>query len=323
MAPPLPNLPLIPNSDFQSAFALAQEQAQSELQTLRDLIRYATTWLTRAEVSFGQGVVDAHDEAVWLVLRGLRLPPDQLEPFLEAKVLHSERMLLLSLLQRRIVERVPMAYLLGEAWQQGVRFRSDPRALIPRSLIAELLADGLSAWVDDDAVESVLDLCTGSGCLAILAALRWPQAEVLGLDLSDSALDLARENVVDHALQDRVLLQQSDLMSVLPSEQRFDLILCNPPYVNAQSMAHLPAEFRHEPELALAAGQDGMDLIRRILPQASQHLKPSGVLVLELGHERPFFEQAFPQLPVQWLDTSVPGSVLLIEASDLQQVDAS
>ncbi|CUJ95577.1 50S ribosomal protein L3 N(5)-glutamine methyltransferase [Achromobacter xylosoxidans] len=288
------------------------QNARQELLTLRDLIRYGVSRLNAAQVALGHGSDNAWDETVYLVLHALHLPLDTLEPFLDARVLDEERNRVLNLIDRRVTERVPAAYLTNEAWLRGHRFYVDARVIVPRSPIAELLDEGLSPWVQDaQAVDSVLDMCTGSGCLAILSALAFPYAQVDAVDVSPDALEVARRNVDDYGLADRLALHQSDLFDSLP-ERQYDVIVCNPPYVNSGSMDVLPQEYRHEPQLALAGGADGMDLVRRILQAAPRYLSENGVLVLEIGHERDFFEAAFPELSPVWLDTEQASDQLLL-----------
>ncbi len=288
------------------------QSARQELLTLRDLIRYGVSRLNAAQVALGHGSDNAWDETVYLVLHALHLPLDTLEPFLDARVLSEERNRVLELIDRRVTERVPAAYLTNEAWLRGHRFYVDARVIVPRSPIAELLDEGLSPWVQDpQAVDSVLDMCTGSGCLAILAALAFPHAQVDAVDVSSDALEVARRNVDDYGLGDRLALHQSNLFDALP-ERQYDVIVCNPPYVNSGSMDVLPQEYRHEPHLALAGGADGMDLVRRILQAAPRYLSENGVLVLEIGHERDFFEAAFPELSPVWLDTAEASDQLLL-----------
>ena len=285
--------------------------------TLNELIRAAEQRLLAAGVAFGQGTTNAFDEAVWLVLWRLGLPLDgDLDAEGNRPVTADEQQQVSTLIEQRIATRQPAAYLTREAWLQGVSFYVDERVIIPRSLIAEPLADGtLDAWLSAD-THRVLDLCTGNGSLAVLAALAWPDVAVTGADLSTDALAVAQINVERHVLQDRVKMVESDGLSACPGP--YDLILCNPPYVNAQSMAELPAEFRAEPELALAGGSDGMDFVRALLRDAPSRLSPHGVLVLEIGHERPFFEAAFPQLQPVWLSTSAgDDQVLLLTAEAL------
>lgn len=280
--------------------------------TPRDLLRYAVTRFNGAKLFFGHGSAEAFDEAAYLILHTLKLPLDRLEPFLDARLLPDEVLQVLAVIERRVTERVPAAYLTNEAWLRGHRFYVDARVIVPRSPIAELLDEGLSPWVQDaQAVDSVLDMCTGSGCLAILSALAFPYAQVDAVDVSPDALEVARRNVDDYGLADRLALHQSDLFDSLP-ERQYDVIVCNPPYVNSGSMDVLPQEYRHEPQLALAGGADGMDLVRRILQAAPRYLSENGVLVLEIGHERDFFEAAFPELSPVWLDTEQASDQLLL-----------
>lgn len=289
-----------------------QPSARLELLTLRDLIRYGVSRLNAAGVALGHGSDNAWDEAVYLVLHALHLPLDTLEPFLDARVLDKERARVLDLIDRRVTERLPAAYLTNEAWLRGHRFYVDQRVIVPRSPIAELLDQGLAPWVADPAeVGRVLDMCTGSGCLAILGALAFPHAQVDAVDVSSDALEVARRNVEDYGLEDRLALHQSNLFESLPA-QRYDVIICNPPYVNSGSMDVLPEEYRHEPQLALAGGAAGMDLVRRILEAAPRYLSENGVLVLEIGHERLFFEAAFPELSPMWLDTEQASDQILL-----------
>lgn len=283
-----------------------------ELQTLRDLIRYAVSCFNAAHIALGHGSDNAWDEAVYLVLHGLHLPPDTLDPFLDARVTSDERAQVLQLIDRRVAERLPAAYLTQEAWLRGHRFYVDQRVIVPRSPISELLDQELSPWVRDPlSVTRALDMCTGSGCLAILTAMAFPTAQVDAVDLSTDALEVARRNVDDYGLQDRLTLHHSNLFDDLP-EIAYDVIVCNPPYVNRQSMDELPDEYRHEPSLALAGGTDGMDLVRRILQAAPRYLAPEGVLVLEVGHERAHFEAAFPDLEPVWLDTEEASDEILL-----------
>ncbi|MFC4297824.1 50S ribosomal protein L3 N(5)-glutamine methyltransferase [Castellaniella hirudinis] len=291
----------------------------TELLTLRDLLRWSISRFHAAELVFGHGSDNAWDEAVYLLLHGLHLPPDTLEPFLDARLLERERQRCVDLIHERINTRKPAAYLTGEAWLQGERFLVDERVIVPRSPISELLAEGLAPWIDDpDAVEQVLDLCTGSGCLAILAAHAFGNAAVDAVDVSADALAVAQSNIELHGLQDRVQALRSDLLSQVPPDRRYDLIVCNPPYVNEQSMKALPPEYKHEPRLALAGGDDGMDLVRRILAGAPDLMAPEGLLVLEIGHERAHFEAAFPGLEPIWLDTeATTDQILLLRRAQL------
>jgi ribosomal protein L3 glutamine methyltransferase len=266
--------------------------------------------LEAAGVSFGHGTTNAFDEAVWLALWRLKLPLDDLDGVAGRELATDEQRAIEALVDERIATRKPAAYLTREAWLQGVPFYVDERAIVPRSLIAEPLADGtLDAWLSDR-TQRVLDLCTGNGSLAVLAALAWPEVMVDAADLSNAALEVARINVERHGLQQRVALVESDGLAALRGP--YDLILCNPPYVNAQSMAELPAEFRHEPELALAGGADGMDFVRTLLGNAPSRMSDDAVLVLEIGHERAHFERAFPRLEAVWLPTSAGDDMVLL-----------
>ena len=281
---------------------------------LADLVDEAAQALTQAhtqgQISLGHGTTNPYDEAAWLVLWSLKLPLDtdidrHSDPLSEAQRAQAR-----ALIAQRIATRQPAAYLTQEAWLQGVPFYVDERAIVPRSLIAEVLADGhIDLWLSSD-TRRVLDLCTGNGSLAVLCAMAWPEVEVTALDISPDALEVARINVAKHGLQARVTLGLSDGLQQAPGV--FDLIVCNPPYVNAQSMAELPAEFRAEPALALAGGHDGMDFIRHLLRDVTTHLSEHGVLVLEIGHERTHFEAAFPALDVVWLSTSAGDDQVLL-----------
>ena len=282
-----------------------------------DLIEASSARLTEAGVCFGQGTTNAFDEAAWLVLWRLGHALDALDDVAELAVDAAGQAAVVALVDQRIHSRQPAAYLTGEAWLQGVPFTVDARCIIPRSLIAEPLADGsVDAWLGEQTLQ-VLDLCTGNGSLAVLAAMAWPEVVVDAADLSADALAVAHINLQRHGLAGRIRLHQGDGLAAVVG-RRYDLILCNPPYVNQASMQALPAEFRTEPALALDGGIDGMRFIRQLLQQAPHYLNPDGVLVLEIGHERPFFEAAFPTLDVVWLPTSAgDDQVLLIHRSAL------
>ena len=282
---------------------LAHPAALTELVSVRDFIRYAVSRFNGAGLFFGHGSDNAWDEAVYLTLHTLNLPLDRLEPFLDARLLPHERERLLDVFRRRCEDRLPAAYLTNEAWLGEHRFYVDDRVIVPRSFIAELLEEQLTPWIDDPwAVESALDLCTGSGCLAILTALAFPNAEVAAVDISPDAIAVAERNVADYGLYNRVELIKSDAFTKLQG-RKFDLIISNPPYVNAESVAALPPEYLHEPELALGSGEDGLDFTRIILAQAAAHLNPGGLLVVEIGHNRDALEAAYPDTPFTWLDT--------------------
>lgn len=289
-----------------------------ELITVRDWLRWGVSRFLEAKLFFGHGCDNAHDEAAWLILHALHLPPDRLDPYLDARLTRPERRAVLELLQQRIARRLPAAYLTHEAWQAGFRFYVDERVLIPRSYFAELLVEGFAPWVEDpEAIETALDLCTGSGCLAILMAHAFPHAQIDASDLSAEALEVARRNVADYHLEERIRLVQGDLFAPL-GKRKYDLIISNPPYVTAQAMRELPPEYRHEPALALAAGEDGLAIVRRILAEAKKHLKPHGMLAVEVGHNRALVEAAFPRLPFTWLDTpSSEGKLFLLRREEL------
>ena len=278
--------------------------------TLLELIEAQAARLHEAGVSFGHGTTNAFDEAAWLVMWSLHIPLDALDDHVSDEVDDAAAAKAQALVQERITSRKPAAYLTQEAWLQGVPFYVDERAIVPRSFIAELIADAtIDAWLSDQTVR-VLDLCTGNGSLAVLAAMAWPDVTVDAIDLSAQALEVARINVDRHGLGERIRLLQGD--GLAPAEGAYDLILCNPPYVNSASMEVLPLEYRAEPALALAGGTDGMDFIRQLLAKAPDHLSPQGVLVLEIGNERPYFEAAFPTLESAWLDTSAGEDQVLL-----------
>lgn len=283
--------------------------------TLQDLLAQAEARLDAAQLAYGHGTTNARDEAAWLVLWRLGLPLDSDLDALAGRAVSGDDVAAVdALIARRIDTREPAAYLTGEAWLQGVPFHVDRRAIVPRSFIAELIADGsVDPWLGEH-TRDVLDLCTGNGSLAVLAALAWPDIRVTGADLSRDALQVARLNVERHGLGDRIALVESDGLAACPGP--WDLIVCNPPYVNAQSMAALPAEYRAEPELALAGGDDGMDFVRALLRDAPRCLNPQGVLVLEIGNERDHFERAFPRLQPVWLDTSAGVDQVLLLTRD-------
>jgi ribosomal protein L3 glutamine methyltransferase len=290
----------------------------AELHTVRDWLRWGTSRFNEAGIFFGHGTDNAYDEAAYLILHSLHLPLDRLEPFLDARLTHSERLAVLDLLQQRIARRVPAAYLTQEAWLGSFRFYVDERVIVPRSYFAELLAEGFAPWIDaPEDIADALDLCTGSGCLAILMAHAFPNAAIDAVDLSPQAIEVARHNVADYGLQEQVRIVESDVFSGLKN-RRYDIIISNPPYVTTNAMAELPPEYRHEPVLALGAGDDGLDVVRRILAEARQHLKPDGLLAIEVGHNRDIVDAAFPQLQLTWIDTpSSEEKIFLVHAGDL------
>jgi ribosomal protein L3 glutamine methyltransferase len=286
--------------------------------TVRDLLRFAVSRFTAAELSFGHGSSNAFDEAAYLVLHTLHLPLDTLDPFLDARLLDTEIDAIMQVIERRAKDRVPAAYITNEAWMHGHRFYVDERVIVPRSFIGELLQDGLQPYVQDpDEVSRVLELCTGSGCLAILAAQAFQNADIDAVDISAPALEVAHRNVDDYDLDSRVALYEGDLFAPLPVG-RYEVIITNPPYVNALAMQTLPAEYRHEPELALAGGADGMDIVKRIVGEARKWLTEDGVLVVEIGNERANVEATLGGLDMVWLSTSAgDDNVFLIQAADL------
>ncbi|HYF19313.1 MAG TPA: 50S ribosomal protein L3 N(5)-glutamine methyltransferase [Ramlibacter sp.] len=278
--------------------------------TLLELIEQQAARLEQAGVAFGHGTANAFDEAAWLVLWKLGLPLDDLDSHAGQTVDAAREQAVAALVDQRIATRKPAAYLTGEAWLQGVPFHVDERTIVPRSFIAELIADGtVDPWLSER-TRRLLDLCTGNGSLAVLAAMAWPDVTVDASDLSQDALEVAAMNVRRHGLQDRIRLVQSDALDRLPGP--YDLVLCNPPYVHAQAMAALPAEYRAEPVLALAGGADGMDFVRRLLAEVPSRMTEEAVLVLEIGNEREHFERAFPRLEVVWLETSAGADQVLL-----------
>ena len=284
--------------------------------TLRDVLRHAITRFNTKQLYFGHGSDNAFDEAAYLLLRTLELPLDRLEPFLDARLSEQEIAHLLSLIERRAEDRVPVAYLTHEALLGSYRFYVDERVIVPRSFIAELIPEQFQPWITDpDAVTNVLELCTGSGCLAIMLADAFPNAQIDALDLSADALEVAKKNVADYELQSRITLYHSDLYDKLPTK-KYDLIVTNPPYVNSASMAKLPAEYKAEPQMALAGGDDGMDLVRRIVAGAKERLTPSGVLVVEIGNEFVYAEAAFADFELTWLSTSAGDEAVFLVTAD-------
>ena len=287
---------------------------KSSLVTLGDFFHFAVARFRAARLAYGHGTTNAVDEAAFMMLEALRLPIARIDPWLDLVPTEPEKARLMTLIEARIALRMPAPYLLEAAYMQGVRFHIDRRALIPRSFIGDLLAGGALPTAKP---RRILDLCCGSGCLAILAALAFPRAKIDAVDLSAGALALARRNVATHRLGDRIALHRGDLFKPLQG-QRYDLIISNPPYVDAGGMAKLPPEFRHEPRMALAAGEDGLDLIHRILSEAPKHLTKSGGLVCEIGRGRLPLEAAYPRLPFIWLDTELSeGEVFWLSRSDL------
>jgi ribosomal protein L3 glutamine methyltransferase len=302
----------------------ADDERLAVFATVRDCFRYAVSRFNAAELAYGHGATNAVDEAAFIVLEGLKLPIDALDPFLDARLTRAERVRLLGLIDARVATRKPAAYLLNRAYIQGVPFYVDERAIVPRSFIGELLFHGLvgpGALIEDpEAIETVLDLCAGGGSLAILAARVFPDATIDAVELSAGALAVARRNVEEHDLADRVTLYEGDLFAPLGAK-RYDLILANPPYVDAESLAAFPPEYAAEPRLAHAGGRDGLDIVRRILAEAGAHLTQEGALVCEVGRARAILEAAYPELPFLWLDaedSEAEGEVFFLRAVDLE-----
>jgi ribosomal protein L3 glutamine methyltransferase len=291
------------------------------LLTVRDWLRYAVSSFTAAGLVYGHGTANALDEAAYLILHTLHLPIDQLDPWLDARLLRGERQALRAIIDTRIATRKPASYLTKEAWIQGHAFYVDERVIVPRSYIGELLEGGLDGVVaDPNTVGRVLDLCTGSGCLAILAALRFGNAHVDASDVSREALQVAARNVSAYGLQERLALVASDLFAELGGK-RYELIISNPPYVSASALAAFPPEYAAEPRLAHAGGTDGLDIVRRILAEAADHLTPAGLLVVEIGAGRDSLQRDYPGLPFLWLDTAASqGEVFALAACDLNEV---
>jgi ribosomal protein L3 glutamine methyltransferase len=301
--------------------AIEKDSGIDELHTVRDWLRFGVSSFTKAGLVFGHGTSTALDEAAFLILMALHLPIDQLEPWLEARLTKGERRELAELFHRRLTTRKPAAYLVNAAFIQGHRFYVDERVIVPRSYIGELLlSDALSAVIEDaDSVGAVLDLCTGSGCLALLAAMAFPDATVDAVDLSPDALAVARKNIEAYGLNDRVTAIESDLFDRVAKGAQYDLIIANPPYVAAAEVAAFDPEYRAEPQMAHLGGADGFDLVRKILGEAGAHLAPDGTLVVEIGTGREALEHEFPHLPFFWLDTELSeGEVFALRAADLK-----
>jgi len=304
------------NSDHR-----ADDERLTLFATVRDFFRYAVSRFNAAGLAYGHGATNAVDEAAFIVLEALRLPIDTLDPFLDASLTLEERARLLALIDARVATRKPAAYLLNRAYIQGVPFYVDERVIVPRSFIGELLFGGLigegSLIGDAERIESALDLCTGGGSLAILAAMKFPNARIDAVDLSADALEVARRNVAEHGLADRIALHRGDLFAPLGAK-RYDLILANPPYVDAEAFVAFPAEYAAEPRLAHEGGRDGLDVVRRILAETGEHLTPEGALICEVGSGRARLEAEVPRLPLIWLDTEESeGEVFFVRAADL------
>ncbi|MDN5753429.1 MAG: 50S ribosomal protein L3 N(5)-glutamine methyltransferase [Nitrosospira sp.] len=291
-------------------------EARTQLHTVRDLLRFAVSRFNDAGLFFGHGSVSAYDEAAYLILHSLHLPLDRLEPFLDARLTTAELEQVLIMIERRATKKIPAAYLTNEAWLGDFNFYVDERVIVPRSFIAELLREQLAPWIENPGeIHSALDLCTGSGCLAVLIAHAFENADIDAADISPEALQVARKNVTDYNLEHKINLMQSDLFAAL-SGRRYDLIISNPPYVSADSMAALPEEYRHEPSLALASGEDGLEATRAILREAAGHLTDRGILIVEIGHNRDALEREFHQIPFTWLETSAGDDFVFLLKRD-------
>ncbi|MDR1528951.1 MAG: 50S ribosomal protein L3 N(5)-glutamine methyltransferase [Burkholderiales bacterium] len=291
----------------------------NKLHTIRDWLRWSVTRFNQEELFFGHGSDNAFDEAAYLISHALKLPLERLDVFFDACLTIAEKERVQKMLELRIDKRLPAAYLTNEAWLGDFCFYVDERVIVPRSFIFELYPDGLNAFLPDhDAVQNVLELCTGSGCLAIMAAHAYPNAKIIATDISLDALTVAQRNISDYGLTDRVTLIHSDLFANVPADLRCDLIIGNPPYVTDRDLSALPPEYRHEPCLALAGGEDGMDIVRNLINDARRFLRPQGILVMEIGHNRAYAEAAFPDLPFLWLETSTSSdSVFLLHREEL------
>jgi ribosomal protein L3 glutamine methyltransferase len=293
-----------------------KREIANDLATLRDLIRWGTSQFNAADLCFAQGMPQAIDEAVYLCLNALHLPPDFSADYFDCTLTMDERLKVLGFFQQRIEQRKPAAYITNEAWFCGMNFYVDERVLIPRSPIAEMISDWFSPWIDADKVENILDLCTGSGCIALACAEYFPDAHVDASDISADALAVARVNRKNHGLEDQVDLVQSDLFESIP-DIHYDIIVSNPPYVAVDEVKSLPAEFTHEPgDLALSAGEQGMDIVARILASAHHYLSDCGILVLEVGYSRPALESRYPEVPFCWVDFEFGGDGVFVLSAD-------
>jgi len=290
----------------------------TNLHTIRDWLRYAVSRFENSDIFYGHGTDNSYDEAVWLIMSALHLPHDTLNNFLDARLTSEENQHLATLIEKRVTEHTPTAYLVKEAWLRGFKFYVDERVIVPRSFIAELLEDGLQPWVEfPEMVESAADICTGSGCLGILLAEAFPNAHIDVVDISPDAIDVCNINIGRYGLEHQVQAVQSDMFTALKG-RKYDVIISNPPYVDAPSMAELPAEYRQEPQLALGSGVAGLDHTHTLLTQSAEYLNDGGILVVEIGHNRDALHEAYPELPFTWLDTSAGDQfVFMLTKEDL------
>lgn len=290
-----------------------------DLHTIRDWLRFAVSQFEASDIFFGHGTDNAYDEAVWLIMSALHLPLDTLENFLDARLTATERNKLADFIAQRIMQHKPTAYLVKEAWLQGFKFYVDERVIVPRSFIAELLSENLAPWVEyPEMIESAADICTGSGCLGVLLANSFPDASIDVVDISQDAIDVANINIQNYGLQDQITAVKSDMFSALKGK-RYDLIISNPPYVDAPSMATLPPEYRNEPQIALGSGDAGLDHTHTLIREAANHLTEHGLLIVEIGHNRDALLEAYPDLPFTWLEVSSGNQfVFLLTKSQLE-----
>lgn len=281
---------------------MANQQAITHLLTIRDWLRYSVSRFEEAGIFFGHGTNNAYDESVWLIMSALHLPMDTLENFFDARITPAEAKHLAQLIERRVTDRTPTAYLLREAWLKGFKFYVDERVIVPRSFIAELLENGLHPWIEyQEMVESAADICTGSGCLGILLAHTFPNAAIDVVDISPDAIAVANINIKNYGLEEQVTAIESDMFNALAGKT-YDLIISNPPYVDAPAMAMLPQEYRNEPQIALGSGSDGLDHTHTLLHEAGKHLNDGGLLIVEIGHNRDALLAAYPDMPFTWLE---------------------
>lgn len=297
---------------------MTYQQEKTELLTIRDWIRFAVSQFEASDIFYGHGTGNGYDEAVWLMMSALHLPMDTLDNFLDARLTETERTKLASFIEQRITKHTPTAYLLKEAWLQGLKFYVDERVLIPRSFIAELLNNDLSPWIEfPELIESAADICTGSGCLGILLASAFPNAAIDVIDISQDAIDVANINIASYGLETQITAIKSDMFSAL-KDKKYDVIISNPPYVDAPAMAALPAEYRNEPQLALGSGVAGLDHTHTILREAANYLSDDGILIVEIGHNREALEAAYPNIVFNWLEVSSGNEfVFLLTKSQL------